>query len=189
MDIKLQSSPGNHNRDQYYQQVYSQQHDTKQQLVNLEMFADNCVLIDCCAWHYQNIFVDKQIIKLETVHTAQQYKLDHTQFDKLVDVQQDRPIRWPTLNLLDPVLIFDRSPMLKYLSLDQISSLLTNAAVQCQASDLVINLDTKFIDDPRLVDRFYNLASICIENFTVREFVYSTRANKLFVHLVRDHAD
>jgi hypothetical protein len=187
MDTKLQTKINDHNRGQFYQQVYSQQLGTKQQLVNLEMFSNDCVLIDCCGWHYQNIFFDKKIIKLETLTTASQYKLERNQFDKLIDDGPDRPIRWPKLNLSDPVLIFDRSPMLKYLSPEQMSSILVDAVTQYQASDLVVNLDIKFIDDSRLVDRFSTLSTISVSDFTVREFVYSCHNSKLFIHFKRNH--
>jgi hypothetical protein len=187
MDTKLQTKINNDNRNQFYQRVYCQQLETKQQLVNLEMFSNDCVLIDSCGWHYQNIFFNKKIIKLETLTTALQYKLERNQFDKLIDDGPNRPIQWPELNLSNPVLIFDRSPMLKYLVPEQISSILAAVATRYQAEDLVVNLNIKFIDDSRLADRFFTLSTVGMLDFTVREFVYSCHDNKLFIHFKRNH--
>jgi hypothetical protein len=187
MDIKLQTKVNDNNRSQFYQQVYCQQLDTKQQLVDLEMFSNDCVLVDCCGWHYQNVFQDKKIFKLETLKTASQFKLGRNQFNKLIDDRTDNQIKWPTLEVSDPVLIFDRSPMLKYHSLNKILSILSDSVYQYNATDLIVNLNTIFIDDSRVVDRFYNLANISIAKFAVREFLYSARNNKLFIHFKRNY--
>lgn len=187
MEIKLKTKVNDNNRIQVYQTVYRQQFDTKQELVDLDLFSNDCVLIDCCGWHYQQIFPDKKIIKLETVASALQFKLDQKQFDKLVDHQIDKNIiRWPNLSISTPALIFDRSPILKYRSIDNLLDMLNEVIDHYNANDLVINLETMFIDDPRFVDRFYNLANMKILNFTVREFTYSTHTFKLYIHFKRN---
>jgi|LakMenEpi03Aug12_release.lakeMendotaPanAssembly.Ray.scaffolds.fasta_scaffold437595_1 hypothetical protein len=187
MGIILQTKVTDENRDKFYQQVYCQQFDSKHQLINLEIFSNECVLVDCCAWHYYDMFPNNRIIRLETVKNALQFKLSRNKFDKLVDDQQDHCIRWPSLDVVTPVVVFDRSPMLKYRSLANLTNLLTSVSNAYQASHLIINMNTTFIDDTRLVDRFYNMASINIPGFTVKEFVYSVSINKLFIHFGCNH--
>ena len=187
MDIMLQTEVRDDNRDRFYQQVYHHQFNSKQQLINLELFSNDCVLVDCCGWHYRNVFPNNNVKSLETVKSAMQFKLDRQLFDKLINDQQDHYIGWPDLNTVDPVLIFDRSPMLKYRSIPELTKILTDAVEKYHASELVVNLTTTFIDDVRLTDRFYNLSSINIKDFTVREFMYDANSNKLFMHVKRNH--
>jgi hypothetical protein len=188
MGINLQTKVIDKNRDKFYQRAYCQQFNTKADLVDLDMFTNECVLIDCCGWHYRNVFPNKSVTILETIKSAIQFKLDLTKFNKLIDNQTDSHIGWPELSAIDPVLIFDRSPMLKYQSISGLSNMLTNAVEKYGASHLVVNVDTNFVDDDRLQDRFYNLALINITNFTVREFTYNTISNKLFMHFKRNYA-
>lgn len=187
MDIILQTKVNDNNRDNFYRQLYRQQHDSKQQLINLEMFSGDCLLIDCCGWHYRDMFPNSSIKSLETVKSALQFKLDRTKFTKLIDDRQDHYIGWPMLDTVDPVIIFDRSPMLKYQSIPDLIKILNDVAEKYHASELVVNLDTTFIDDNRLVDRFYNLSRISVTDFVVREFAYKVAAKKLFIHVKRIH--
>ena len=185
MDIKLQTKVTDNNRADFYQVAYYQQLDAKDQLINLEQFSSDCVLVDCCGWYYRDLFPDNNVIILETVKTALQFKLDLTKFNKLVDDRQDHQLSWPPVTTTRPVLIFDRSPMLKYRDIPNLVNVLSAAVEKYQADQLIVNLNTAFIDDPRLVDRFYNLSSFCIDNFVVKEFFYSTNDTKLFIHFKR----
>jgi hypothetical protein len=187
MDKTSQTKVTDNNRDQFYKHVYRQQFDSKSQLVELAKFSNDCVLIDCCGWHYRNTFPDKNTIILETVKNALQFKLDRNKFDKLIDDQQDHKISWPPLKTINPVLIFDRSPILKYRSVCDLVHLLSDVSKIYCASQLIVNIDTTFVDDPRMVDRFYNLSAISIPNFIVVEFAYKTTTNKLFIHFRRKH--
>jgi hypothetical protein len=188
MDMMLQTKVKDHNQDRFYQQVYRHQFDTRQQLINLELFSNACVLIDCCGWHYRDLFPDSSVKILETVKNALQFKFDPSSFDKLIDDRQDHNIRWPKLDIVNPVLIFDRSPMLKYHGILDLTNVLDSAVKKYHASELIVNLDTTFIDDVRLVDRFYNLSSISIDNFIMIEFVYKANLKQLFIHAKRKHA-
>lgn len=187
MDIKLQTKVTDNNRVKFYQTNYQQQFDTKQQLIDLEKFSNECVLIDCCGWHYRNNFPNSKIICLETVKSALQFKLDKSKFDRLVDDQQDFAFGWPSLQVADPVLVFDRSAMLKYRSIDDLVSILSNAVETYHANRLLLNLNTLFVNDNRLSDRFYNLTTISIPGFVVEEFVYAASSTKLFIHFRRKH--
>jgi hypothetical protein len=187
MEIKLQTQVTEQNRAQFYQTLYSQQLDSKQQLIDLEKFSNECILVDCCGWHYRNLFPHKKIIALETFKTAKQFKLGLDQFDKLIDDQSDQQITWPDLHLAGSALIFDRSPILKYRSIGNLSSTLNSAVDRYNAKHLILNTSTTFIDDHRLTDRFYNMVEIRIPNFTVREFAYNTSTNKLLIQWTRNH--
>lgn len=189
MDIKLQTKVTNDNRDQFYKQVYRHQFNSKSQLVDLTKFSNDCVIVDCCGWYYRDLFPGNNIISLETLKNALQFKLDRSKFNKLINDQKDHIIGWPPLDTINPVLIFDRSPMLKYRSIPDLVSVLSDAAETYCASQLVVNIDTTFVDDSRVVDRFYNLSAISIKNFTVVEFTYHTTTNKLFMHFRRKHAE
>ena len=186
MDIRLQTKVSDQNRSEFYQQVYRQQFDTRSQLIDLDQFSTDCVLVDCCGWHYRDLFPNNNIISLETVKTALEFKLDPGKFNKLIDNQQDDQINWPTVVCVDPVLIFDRSPMLKYCSVSSLVDVLSDAVKKYQASQLVVHLHTMFIDDPRLTDRFYNFSNICITGFIIKEFVYNSNNDKLFIHFKRN---
>lgn len=188
MDINLQTKVNDNNRQQFYQQVYRHQFDSKSSLVNLDMFSNDCVLIDCCGWHYRDLFPNKKIISLETVRSALQFKLDRSRFDKLIDNQKDTHIGWPTLSVKDPVLIFDRSPILRYQPIDVLVNILNSAVEKYNASELVVNLSLVTVDDDRLRDRFYNFSSMSIRNFTVREFVYNIETSRLFVRFKKNYA-
>jgi hypothetical protein len=189
MDITLQTKVSDINRSQFYKQVYRQQFDTKQFLVDLDIFTNECILVDCCGWHYRDLFPTKRITSLETIKSALQFKLDRSKFTKLIDNQKDSYIGWPELNVVDPVLVFDRSPMLKYQTVDNLVKLLSTAVEKYNASQLVVNLDTLFVDDNRLQDRFYNLAAITIPNFVVREVLYKIDSSKLFMQFKRKHVE
>ena len=108
MDITLQTKVTDSNRSQFYNHVYCQQFESKSQLINLEMISSDCVVIDCCGWHYQNLFPNKNIVILETVKTALQFKIDRSKFSKLINDQQDHVIKWPDLEVIDAALVFDQ---------------------------------------------------------------------------------
>lgn len=187
MHIKSQTEVTDVNRARFYQQVYQQQFNNKTQLINLNGISNTCILVDCCGWHYKTLFPESKILCLETLKTALQFKLDRGKFDKLIDDQKHEKINWPQVPAIDPVLIFDRSPILKYRSVDNLVGLLTDAVGKYNAIQLIVNTSTTFIDDVRLVDRFYQLSSICIPNFTVKEFSYKASENKLFLHFHRNY--
>lgn len=187
MDIKQQTKVSERNCNEFYKQMYRQPFDAKSQLVNLEQFSTDCILIDCCGWHYRDLFPNNNIISLETVKTVLEFKLDPAKFNKLIDNQQDNRINWPPVVCSNPVLIFDRSPILKYRTVSDLVDVLSNAVQKYQASQLIVNLHTTFIDDPRLMDRFNNFSKICISGFTIKEFVYTTSNDKLFMHFKRNY--
>jgi hypothetical protein len=170
----LQTKVTPKNQLEFYQNVYRMQSDSKDQLVNLDNFDTDCVVIDCCGSHYRTHF-DKNIIVLETIRSAKEFGFSKNQFDKLIDNRDGQPLTWPALSISAPVLIFDRSPMLKYLSLEDLCSTVSVAAEKYQAVSIVIRHHLFFVDDSRLVDRFYNFCNFKIKNYCVTQFLYDTR--------------
>ena len=148
--------------------------DPKDQLINLDKFDADCVVIDCCGSYYRTHF-DKNVIVLETIKSAKEFGFAKNQFDKLIDNRDGQPTIWPILSVLAPVLIFDRSPMLKYLSMEDLCSAVSVAAEKYQAASIVIRHHLFFVDDSRLVDRFYNFCNFKIKNYCVAKFLYDTQ--------------
>lgn len=170
----LQTKVTSKNQLEFYQSVYNMQADTKDQLINLDKFDTDCVVIDCCGSYYRTQF-NKNITVLETIRSAREFGFSKDQFDKLIDNRDGQPLGWPTLSVTAPVLIFDRSPMLKYLSLADLCSTVSAAAEKYQAASIVIRQHIFFVDDSRLVDRFYNFCNFKIKNYCVTQFLYDTQ--------------
>jgi hypothetical protein len=170
----LQTKVTPKNQLKFYQNVYYMQADPKDRLINLDKFDTDCVVIDCCGSHYRTQF-DKNITVLETIRSAKEFNFSKNQFDKLIDNRDEQPMVWPTLSVTAPVLIFDRSPMLKYLSPEDLCSTVSVAAEKYQAALIVIRQHLFFVDDSRLVDRFYNFCNFKIKNYCVTQFLYDTQ--------------
>lgn len=171
----LQTKVTPENRSRFYQNVYSMQVDPKDKLINLDDFDTDCVVIDCCGSYYRALF-DKNIIVLETIKAAKEFNFSKNQFDKLIDNRNDgQPLIWPSLSVSTPTLIFDRSPLLKYLSIEDLCDTVSVAAEKYQAESIVIRQYLLFTDDSRLVDRFYNFFNFKIKNYCVTQFLYNTQ--------------
>jgi hypothetical protein len=172
MESMLQTKANDTNYQDFYKSVYPMQTNSVGQLIDLSSYTNTtCVLIDCCGWHYKKLFPTNRIISIEHVQTAKQFKLSAEQFDKLVDDQY----RWPRLPVQDPVVVLDRSPMLKYHTLDDISNMLHNLASSYTPGKLILRANMLFIDDNRLEDRFYNLSSIALAGYVVEKFCYDVK--------------
>lgn len=170
------------NRDQFYQRVYPQQLCSKQQLVNLNLFdVKNVVAIDCCGWYYRKLFLEKTVLFVDPIKTALDFKLPKDKIYKLVDNRKDDVLVWPKFEVSDCIVLFDRSPILKYKSLSQLTSVFDTVVNTYQAQFLVVRLSTVFVDSNRLTDRFYDLASLKVKNFVVKQFDYNTYSNELYV--------
>jgi hypothetical protein len=129
------------------------------------------------------MFPDNIIVVLETVTSAKEYKFSKDQFDKLIDNQQTDYIKWPTVDVIDPVLIFDRSPLLKYLNISNLCNLISGAAEKYSASKIVIRQKLCFLDDLRITDRFYNFQNFKIKNYCVEKFMYNTKVGEYEIWL------
>ena len=186
MDTRQQTKVTDQNRSAYFQTVYAHQTLTKDQLVNLDVLSESTImLIDCCSWHYKKLFSNKNIIGLETIKTVKDFGLDRTHFDKLIDNQFDDSIGWPSVSETNCALIFDRSPILRYTSVEKLSSILNTTASKYDPNTIVLELPLMFIDQPCLVDKFYTLSLLTINNYIVTEFNYNTNAMHLSVKFSR----
>ena len=155
--------------------MYHHQNSTKNQLVNLDSLEETqVILVDCCGWHYKKLFPQKSIVGLETIKTVKQFELDKTYFDRLIDNQQDQFIGWPSVCVDDCAVVFDRSPLLKYRTLDQLSEIITDVTDKYMPNTVILEQSLTFIDDNRLVDRFYNFAKFKIHGYVVKKITYDT---------------
>jgi len=175
MDIRQQTKVTDQNSNDFFCQVYYHQTATKEQLVNLDDFNEsNIILVDCCGWYYKKLFPNKSIIAFETLKTVKQFKLDNTYFDRLIDNQTDSRIGWPSISPGNCAVIFDRSPLLNYLTLEQISNILAKITDSYLPNTVVLEQRLIFLDDFRSLDRFYNIAKIEIAGYVVTKFIYDT---------------
>lgn len=182
METRRQTAPTDQNRMLFYQQVYFHQKLTRSQLINLDQLTESAVImIDCCAWHYKNIFPEKKIVGFEAFHTVKNFKLDKTYFDKMFDDQNISKLNWPSCQLNDCAVVFDRSPVLKYCSLEKISHILCEVSAKYQPSTLMIKQSLTFTDDLRTVDRFYNISQLVLSDYVVKTFEYNTDLDYWYV--------
>jgi hypothetical protein len=181
----LQTKITSSNQLDFYKNVYHMQLDSRDKLINIEKFKSLCILVDCCGAHYRTQF-NKNIIVLETIETAKNFALTKVNFDQLIDNRSGTQIIWPTItDLMAPVLIFDRSPMLKYLSLADLCNTVSDAAEKYQASVIVLRHHLFFVDDSRVVDRFYNFCNFKIKNYCIEKFSYDTKQLEYWIELRR----
>lgn len=180
----LQTKVTDSNIQDFYKSVYFMQNESREQLIDLTDFDNTCIIIDCCGAHYKTVF-KKDVIILETIKSAKEYKFSKDQFDKLIDNRQDNNITWPTVNVATPVLIFDRSPLLKYQSISSICEIISQAAKKYHASKIVVRHKLIFVDDSRTSDRFYNFQDFKVKNYCVEKFSYDTTTKEYFFWLKR----
>lgn len=161
------------NRAAFYKTLYPQQLDCQEKLIQLtHQTIGQYIVIDSCSWHYKACWPNANIIGLECLSTALEFKLQTHQFDKLIDTRQPDNIAWPNLNTNNPALIFDRSPILKYKTVSEIVNIVVSAADKYQANAVFLNIQSVFVDDIRLTDRFNNLINLQLPNFIVKKFYY-----------------
>lgn len=183
MDIKLrQTQVTDQNRDQFYQQLYKQQNDSRQQLIDIDSFSTaNVVAVDCCGWHYQALFPDKNVLFVDPIKTAKEFALPRNKIHKLIDNRSDDHLIWPKFDAGDCTVLFDRSPILKYKTLNELISIFHTVMEMYQPRFLAVRLNTVFVDSNRLVDRFYDLATVKVSNSIVKEFHYNAQLDQLYV--------
>jgi len=189
MGIELkQTQVTDQNRDQFYKQVYPHQLGLKQQLINIDQFdTKNVVAIDCCGWYYRDLFSEKNVLSVDPIKAALEFKLPKDKIYKLVDNRIDDKLTWPKIDVTDCTVLFDRSPILKYKTLNELTSIFDAVVETYQPKYLVVKLNTVFIDSNRLTDRFYDLATIRVKNNVVEEFCYNTRSDQLYICFAKCH--
>lgn len=178
------------NRDKFYKQVYRQQLDSKPRLVDLDCFnAKNFIMVDCCGWHYKTLFPNKTVLSIESAREVQQYNITQDRFDHLFDYIDNGSIAWPNLAIDNCAVVFDRSPVLKYQTIEQLTSIFQQVQSTYQPKFLIARLQLTLIDDSRLVDRFYYLSQLRVNGSVVTEFKYNIKNNELYVCFQRNVHD
>ena len=182
MDTRKQTKVTDQNQVDFFQTVYYHQNESKEQLANLDSVVEpTIVMIDCCGWHYKKLYPDRHIVGLEPIKSVKQFALDRTYFDRLIDNQSDQRIGWPAINLGKLAVVFDRSPLLKYFTLKELSDQLNIVAVKYKPSTVILEQLLTFVDDSRLSDRFYNIATLAIDGYVVNQFSYNTNTMRLSI--------
>lgn len=188
MDTKQQTKVTDQNKSDFFLRLYHHQTATKKELVNIDALDEHTViLVDCCGWHYKKLFPNKSIVSLETYKTVKEFALDRTYFDRLIDNQSDDQIGWPSLSVDNCAVIFDRSPLLKYRTLNQISNILQTVAHKYTPNTILLKQSLTFIDDTRLVDRFYNIVKLEVNGYIVTQFAYDTHIMHLSIKFQKKH--
>jgi len=179
MDLK-QTKVSNQNRSQFYQQMYPHQFESRSQLINIASIdADNIITVDCCGWHYKRTFAEKNVLSIDPIKAALEFKLPKDKVYKFVDNRTDHVLQWPTLNVDNCAVVFDRSPLLRYLTIDQLNTVLNDVQQQYQPKFIVTRLKSMSIDSDRLIDRFYSMCNIQIKDCVVEQFHYNV--NYLYI--------
>ena len=169
------SAPTDTNRDAYYQHVYHMQKDSIDKLIDVSAIDNPILFIDCCGWHYRDLYPEKEIHSFETVNTAVTYKINRAKFNRLIDERTIPDIKWPRYNLQRCVLIFDRSPLLKYQTIEDFVKIINSAGAQYLAESIIIRGSLLFINDNRLVaERINNFSSLVFADFSIKYFLYDT---------------
>lgn len=162
------------NRQDFYRVVYPVQRDAVAQLIDISAFREEIIAIDCCGWHYAEKF-NRSVIMVETTTSVKNYNLTQDHYTYLLDDSNDI-LRWPDLpDSQNAVLLLDRSPLLKYLSLQEIDAVVDTMIKKYSPNRILIRGYLQFIDDCRLVDRLTNWGSFLDRpNYVTTKFIYDT---------------
>jgi len=180
MELKLQSKVSEHNRQEFYNTVYPHASTPASELIQLDKLnASTYVIADSCGWYYKTVWPDANVISLETLSAIKEYKLERFKFQGMIDNRDHTNIKWPTIDVADCALIFDRCPILKYRTVTDIVNVISGAATKYNPKSIIFNASATFIDDPRLTDRISVLASMLIPGYVVINFSYDTVTVKI----------
>jgi hypothetical protein len=166
------------NQKQFYQATYQ----VDNPLIDLPAHgADQYLLIDCRGQDYKNKYPELDIVILETIFTAKQFQLGRDKFDYLIDSRTHNAPTWPKITTKNCMLVFDHSPILKYLTVEEISSVLESCTRMYQPSVVLLVSSLFFVDDDRMRDRLDGLVGIKIKNYVVEKFSYDTKKIELII--------
>lgn len=167
-----QTRPTDQNRQIFFDHVYPMRLDGADDLVDISKESAPVIVVDCCGWHYAEIF-NKPVIMLETLMSAKNYLLGREKFTALIDDRSDILV-WPHLILdASPVIVMDRSPLLKYRDLFQIGHVINDISARYDPNKIIVRGSLQFLNDSRIQDRlmpwFDFLKNI---NHTITRFHY-----------------
>ena len=143
--------------------------------------ASQYILVDSDGHRYRQTYPNLNITVLTTITTAKQFNFTKDQFDYLIDNRVFNKLSWPKISTKNCVVIFDHSPLLKYLTVAEIINELDVVSTRYNPNTILLQSSLFFIDDRRLSDRFYNLVNIKIKNYVVEKFYYDTLTTKLMI--------
>jgi hypothetical protein len=166
-----QTQVTDHNRSDFYKEMYPMQLDDITGLIDISKAPDPIIAVDCCGWHYQEIY-KKNIIMLETIKTAHQFKLSREKFTKLIDNRSDDVIVWPKIECGVNTILMDRSPLLRYKTIPDLNYLLDQMGSTYKPQKMIIKGSLLAIDDYRLRDRFYNWIDFSVSGYIISKFLY-----------------
>ena len=178
MEEKLQTKVTSENQTDFYQSLYN----SNRPLIDLKkIVADQYLLVDCRGQQYCKNYLDLNIVTLETITTVKQFSFTRDQFNYLIDNRVFNKLSWPKISTKNCVVIFDHSPLLKYLTVAEIINELTTVSEKYSPNTILLQSSLFFIDDNRLTDRFYNLVDIQLKNYVVEKFYYDTTVTELTI--------
>jgi|TARA_R110000803_G_scaffold126444_2_gene193991 hypothetical protein len=156
------------NRDDFYRTVYPTISMAKHELIDLDKLPGKKVLFDSAGWHYEQLFTNQKIIKLEHLDSCSSYKLERQQFDY---IYTDAKI--PALMLNEGTLVYDNGTYLKYKTAQQIKQSVAYLSERIQPSVIVLRMVTTTLNDSRFENRIQSFLNIIPDNFYFTKFVYN----------------
>jgi hypothetical protein len=143
------------------------------------------IAVDCQGHNYQMSYPSKTILALETMSNVLDFQIPKQQFYRFIDNRQYNKLVWPKVDVENCAVVFDYSPILKYRSIEEISSILNEVGKRYLPGTIVINLNLLYIDGTRLTDRFYDMARIKLDMYVVQEFEYHVEQKNLLIEFCR----
>jgi hypothetical protein len=181
MEQKTQTQITDQNRDAFREQLYQQK-----STVDIGQLTESTVIaIDCRGYLYQVQYPSKTVLALETMSNVADFRIPRQQFYKFIDNRQSDQLGWPKVDAANCAVLFDYSPILKYRTAKEISSMLREVSDRYLPSTIIVNLNLMHVDDSRLTDRFYNMAQIQLDQYVVQEFVYKADQKSVSIKFSR----
>lgn len=181
METKTQTTIDQQNREDFLSTVYNNSFD----LIDLDaMSAELFVLVDAIrARQYHKKFPNKKFLTLATVSNAKDYGLDRTEFDHLVDDRVHDQIVWPRISAQNCAIILDCIPVLKYLTIAELTSVFDRVATLYQPDQIYFRSVACFVDDNRLAPRINQFCELCPKSHVVQKLVYDSARDLLEIDM------
>lgn len=185
MQNMRQSQITEHNKTHVMRAMYPVIQEGRESLIDITQETNDVIAIDCCGWHYSQVF-QKKLIMLETLLNAKYFKLGLEYFTKLID-DRDNTLLWPNIpNISNPVVLLDRSNILRYRTMTELKSIIQNIVTCYTPSKIIIRGRLEFLDDSRLGDRLHTWFDFFpIDNYITVKFLYDTTTMIYSVDLKR----
>ena len=181
MEHKKQTQITDQNRKEFQETLYQQT-----SAVDISVLSERTIIAADCQGHkYQKLYPTKNVLALETMSNVRDFQIPKEQFYRLIDNRQYHKLGWPKIDINDCAVLFNCSPILKYRTVEEISSILDEVSIRYLPTTIVVNLNLMHVDDNRLSDRFYNMSKLRLNMYVVQEFLYNADTKSLLVHFHR----